>query len=138
MTETINPDIPQTFDALMQAVSNLPEEHRFETLICVWFNSPADGEIGTVAASYHPIEPKCILDELAATAGFDGDWNRVLIIGGRSVNGVPPGQAQVDNMIGQVLQRLAGGGFTSEQDAIFDRAGDRINEIDFPASLANQ
>ena len=137
MADTASPDIPQTFESLMTALGHIPDAQKFETLICVWFNSPADGDVKTIAASYHSLDPAITLGKLAGKAGFSEDWGMVLIIGGRSVYGKPLSQVQVDDMISQVMQRLAQGGFSNHQDALFDRDGERINEIEFPAGFAD-
>jgi hypothetical protein len=135
MADTDNSRIPQSYDALMQALGQLSEEQRFETLLCVWLETPADGVIQTVAASYHPLEVGLTLEALAKSAKFTANWDKVLVIGGRTVNGMPLGQAEADAMIAEVWERLTGGGFSNLQDAVFERNGTRINEIEFPADF---
>ena len=127
MTDANVTNIPQTYDALMQALSALSEAQRFETLLCVWLVTPEDSAIRTVAASYHPLDLEMSLEALAKSAKFTAAWDKVLVIGGRAVAGQPPGQAEADVMIAEVLERLAGGGFSNLQDAVFERGGNRIN-----------
>ena len=103
--------------------------------MCVWLVTPEDSAIRTVAASYHPLDLELSLEALAKSAKFTAGWDQVLVIGGRAVAGVPPGQAEADAIIAEVLERLAGGRFSNLRDAVFERGGNRINEIEFPADL---
>lgn len=132
--------IPQNFATLMTVLTMGPPEQRPNGLFFLWFRAEKGavvngqktaGAIECVATSSGPFDPSMTLAEYAEAAGVTPEWNMALVWSAVFPNGAPPHE-WIEAEQERKLKEFAEGSFLNLRDAVFDRDGNRIHEIDFP------
>lgn len=132
---------PQTFNAIIKAVSEQPASQRPNHLFFLWFTLEQTTKIGTISlvgTSSISWRSDVTFKEMSEF-GVDviGAWDVLLMWSDDGSNDKQPSQQQINAELKRKSKKLANGPQPIQNEAMFGRDGNMIDALDFVPSKVN-